>query len=131
MGKHTDLTGQMTDSLKRRITQYQHSYTTTLLVSDPKNKDAAILTDVRWRADQAVRWAARRGYTVEYSVVATPKEPCKYNCKGCRKRKSGDYYWVSVKLEDKEKDSYNHSWTDNLAKVCSKECGEMMILRLM
>jgi hypothetical protein len=138
VSEHTDTTARMTDRVRVIVDNYRKHYNVSLTISDPKNKDASILTDIRWKLDQAVRWAERRGYTATYAVTATPKEPCKYNCKGCRKRKSGDYFWVTAKLgslkkskDEEEDDGYMRGWDQPLAKVCSTECGEMMILRLM
>lgn len=129
MSKHTDHTNRMVERLKKKVAYSQKHYNVTLGLSDPKNKDNAILEEVKWKMSGAIRYAEGNGYKIEYKIVSTPKELLKFNCAGCRKRKSGDYFWVVANCKSKGS-SDNHGWDNPITKVCSKECGELMILRI-
>ena len=128
MSKHTDKTGAMIDRLRDRLKQYNKYYTYKLKISEPKNKNKEIVDSFEDKLKWMAKAAYKKGVTLTYTLVA-PTEQSGYNCSGCRKRKSGDYLWVGTQLS--HKDNGENAWFDRLAKVCSKECGEFMILRLM
>jgi hypothetical protein len=118
--------------IKSRVEGFRTNYDVVFAISDPKNEDREILANVSNKLNYSVSWAERQGYTVEYKITAIPQVLINYNCKGCRKRKSGDYFYVVARLKGKSNDenSWRGGWDEPLAKVCSKECGELMILRL-
>lgn len=133
MSKYTDTTERMTQHIRDILDRYTHNFTFALTLSEPKNKDQAIQDEIKYRMTYVTRYADQRGYKVECTIIAPPPVMSKYNCVGCRKRKTGDYFWVIAKLKPlptRDGHCSNTGWDQTLAKVCSKECGEMVILRI-
>lgn len=131
MSKHTDQTGQMVDRIKNRIEHYQKNYALALGLSEVQNKDKRAMENIEHKIKYLEKCAARYKYKIECKIIAPPLVPLNYNCSGCRKRKSGDYFWVGANLKSKDTKYSKYGWFQRFAKVCSKECGDLMILRLM
>ena len=127
MSIHTDMTDAMVKRFKRKIYNPDDS-PIRYEISKPHNKDKRILDDINYKTQRVRRYAARFGYKLQFTLDSTNHKPTKFNCGGCRKRRSGDYFWVTGRAISKKKD--HDSWDQPLCKVCSKECGELMILRL-
>lgn len=130
MSKYTDQTNTTTERLRKRITRNKQDYHVTLSLSEPRNKDQAVMDEIKYKMDNGIRYANRHGYSVVWNITEHPPKKLNFNCSGCRKRKSGDYLWVTLNLKSKNGDKSWGGWDEHITKVCSKECGDLMILRL-
>jgi hypothetical protein len=129
MISHTDQTAKMIDRLKAKIALcYAEEYSNIKYkITEPTSKNKTTLKWFNRKLNYVTKQMKKKGFIVTYNITAPTKE-AGYNCMGCRKRKTGDFMWVGVDVIEKE-DAF--LWFYKICKVCSKECGELMILRLM
>lgn len=131
MSKYTDKTSEMIDEIKRSISGYK-DYTIKFKTKEPDNLNNIELKDIEYRFNTVKNLALRYGIMAEFKIVSvpTPEDQHGYNCIGCRKRKKGDYMWFGYDLIPREKED-GFGWFHNVGKVCSNECSELMVIRLM
>lgn len=134
MSNHTDKTSSMVDEFRREIYSYRKGYTIKFKTTGPFNKNIIELEDIKYKFGLIKNQAANYGIMAEFNIVSTPtpEDQHGYNCIGCRKRRKGDYMWLGYDLVPIKKEEYSYgAWFHHVGKVCSNECSELMILRLM
>ena len=131
MSDYTATTERMSERLKRDLENYKAEYSHVFKLSEPMNKNKEIREYLEHRMKYTFKAAEKAGFAVTYNIEE-PMEQSGYNCAACRKRKKGDYFWFGADFKPRKPSKYGSSgWFHRIAKVCSNECYELMVLRLM